>query len=143
MLSVLRQIFFGESEVNNIKLVAAFSSAHKEVIRLDIPVQKIPGMHIFNPKLKKYLASIWSISIRTVFRLYFRLHKLNRSSRLLPRYSIASMLKSPSVAQKYTWGIPLSNTWLSCSRYLYNLASKNNCGLRVFTASKIYCFTKL
>ena len=42
-------VFLGETKVNHIDLVAAFSNAHQEVVGLNVTVDKGLRMNIFDP----------------------------------------------------------------------------------------------
>jgi len=41
-------ILFGKTKVNNIHLISTLSNAHQEVVRLDITMNEIFRMDIFN-----------------------------------------------------------------------------------------------
>jgi hypothetical protein len=46
--SIFRKVLFGQSEIDYIQLVTAFSSSHQEIIRFDISMQEISGMDVLN-----------------------------------------------------------------------------------------------
>ena len=109
-----------------------------------------------------YCDTIWSASIKTVFKENFLPQKLNRSSRLGPNKSITRTLYSPSIPYHLTFGIPAAKTnkkkkfammnkksRKTCSKQskkkknfilppckiLYSFDSYNNCGCFVLTFS--------
>ena len=43
-------VLLGQTKVNHVHLVAAFSDAHQEVIGLDIAVNKVLGVDVFNAR---------------------------------------------------------------------------------------------
>ena len=40
----------GETKIDNIDLIASFADAHEEVVRLDVSMDKIPRMYIFDSR---------------------------------------------------------------------------------------------
>ena len=46
--AVLGQVLLGQSEVDDVQLVTAFPPPHQEVVRLEVPVQKVSGVHVFH-----------------------------------------------------------------------------------------------
>lgn len=43
-------VFFGQSKINHIDLVAAFSNSHQKVVGFNVTMNKVFGMHIFNAR---------------------------------------------------------------------------------------------
>lgn len=43
-------ILFGETEINHIDLIASFPNAHEEIVRLDISVDKVSRVNVFDSR---------------------------------------------------------------------------------------------
>jgi hypothetical protein len=43
-------ILLGETEINHIDLIASFSNAHEEIVRLDISVDKVSRVNVFDSR---------------------------------------------------------------------------------------------
>jgi len=46
----------GETKVDNIDLIASFADAHEEVVRLDVAMDKIPRMYVFDSRYLRKMA---------------------------------------------------------------------------------------
>ena len=94
-------VFFGETKVDYVDLVAAFADAHEEVVGFDVAVDKGFGVDVFDAgdlttirnrveggKRGKVGGTSWSARRRTVLRENLREQKLKRSSREGPSKSM-------------------------------------------------------
>src|SRR5271154_2328524 len=92
-------VFFGESKVDYVDLVAAFTDTHEEVVGFDVAVDERFCVDVFDSgDLNLMNVSIfltfggintsWSARSKTVLRENLRLQKLKRSSRDGPSKSI-------------------------------------------------------
>jgi hypothetical protein len=43
-------VFLGETEINDIDLIASFPNAHEEIVRLDISVDKVSRVNVFDSR---------------------------------------------------------------------------------------------
>lgn len=66
-----------EAKVDHVDIVLLFADPNQEIVRLDVPVQEVPGMHELDSlqlyALKRNVLTIWSASMSTVFSENLRL----------------------------------------------------------------------
>ena len=43
-------VLLGQTEIDNVDLVAALANAHEEVVRLDVTVNEVAGVNIFDAR---------------------------------------------------------------------------------------------
>lgn len=105
LMSLAVSVFFGKTKIDHIDDVGFVSEANQKVIRFNISVDVILAVDKLNSGdlgilvVSKSFLTIWSASIRTVFKLNFLLFKLKRSSRLGPNKEITMTWCCPSVPE--------------------------------------------
>lgn len=124
-------VFPAESVVYQVDQVGVFLNSDEEVFRLDIPMDIMFGVELFQThNLPLSTCTICSASIITVFRLNCLSHSRNRSYRLGPNNYIAMYVDLFSCPTQYTFGNP---TMLSYCFSTFD--SSSNCGCFVLSSS--------